>query len=53
MKKSSLTKILIDWERLFNYINHKNNAASVIPWFFTLCERTNFCDIAAKFTEGS
>ena len=30
VKKSSLTKTLID-------INHRNNAAIVIPWFSTLC----------------
>ena len=37
VKKSSLTKILIDWGGPFHNINHKNNAAIAIPWFSTLC----------------
>ena len=36
MKKSSLTKILIDWGRLFNDINLKINGAIVIPRFSTI-----------------
>jgi hypothetical protein len=37
VKKSSLTKILIDWGGLFHEINIKNNGAIVIPRFSTLC----------------
>ena len=37
VKKSSLTKIIIDWGGLFHDINVKNNGAIVIPWFSTLC----------------
>ena len=36
MKKSSLTKILIDWECLFHDINLKNNGAIIIPRFSTI-----------------
>ena len=37
VKKSSLTKILIDSVRLFHNINLKNNDAIVIPRFSTVC----------------
>ena len=37
VKKSSLTKILIDWGGLFHDINLKNNGAIVISWFSTIC----------------
>ena len=52
MKKSSLTKILIDWARLFHDINLKNNGAIVIPRFSTVCGsvRMSFGDIGEKFT---
>ena len=52
MKKSSLTKILIDWVRLFHDINLKNNGVIVIPRFSTVCGsvRTSFGDIGEKFT---
>ena len=54
MKKSSLTKILINWVRLFYDINLKNNGVFVIPRFSTVCGsvRTSFGDIGEKFTEG-
>ena len=54
VKKSSLTKILIDWVRLFHDINLKNNGVIVIPWFSTVCGsvRTSFGDISEKFTSG-
>ena len=54
MKKSSLTKILIDWVRLFHDINLKNNGVIVIPRFSTVCGsvRTSFGDIGEKFTIG-
>jgi hypothetical protein len=47
LKKSSLTKILIDWVRLFHDINLKNNGAIVIPRFSTICGFvwTSFGDI--------
>ena len=52
MKNSSLTKILIDWVRLFHDINLKNNGVIVIPRFSTVCGsvRTSFGDIGEKFT---
>ena len=37
VKKSSLTKILIDWGGLFHDINLKNNGAIVNLWFSTIC----------------
>ena len=37
LKKSSLTRILIDWGRLFHDINLKNNGAIVILQFSTIC----------------
>jgi hypothetical protein len=37
VKKSSLTKILIDWGGLFHDINLKNNGAVVIPRFSSIC----------------
>ena len=37
VKKSSLTKILMDWGGLFHDINIKNNGAIVMPRFSTLC----------------
>ena len=54
MKKSSLTKILIDWVRLFHDINLKNNGVIVIPRFSTVCGsvRTSFGDIGEKFISG-
>jgi hypothetical protein len=36
VKKSSLTKIIIDWGGLFYDINLKNNGAIVIPRFSIL-----------------
>ena len=53
MKKSSLTKILIDWLRLFYDINLKNNGAIVIPQFSTVCGkvRTSFGNIGEKFKQ--
>ena len=55
MKKSSLTKILIDWVSLFRDINLKNNGVIVIPRFSTVCGsvRTSFGDIGKKFTPGT
>ena len=55
MKKSSLTKILIDWVRLFHDINLKHNGVIVIPRFSTVCGSvlTSFGDIGEKFTLGS
>ena len=52
MKKSSLTKILIDWITLFHDINLKHNGVIVIPRFSTVCGsvRTSFGDIGEKFT---
>ena len=51
MKKSSLTKILIDWQQgLFHDINLKNNGAILILWFSTIC---GFGDIHEKFTDFS
>ena len=52
MKKSSLTKILIDWVRLFHYIDLKHNGVIVIPRFSTVCGavQTSFGDIGEKFT---
>jgi hypothetical protein len=37
VKKSSLTKILIDWAGLFHDINLKNDGAIVILWFSNIC----------------
>ena len=37
VKKSSLTKIWIDWGRVFHDINLKNNGAIVILRFSTIC----------------
>jgi hypothetical protein len=55
VKKSSLTKIIIDWGGLFHDINLKNNGAIVIPRFSTKCGkvRTSFGDIREKITRGS
>ena len=42
-----MIKIFIDWGGLFHNINHKNNAAIVIPLFSTLCGylQTHFGDL--------
>jgi len=53
VKKSSLTKILIDWGGLFDDINIKNNGAIVVPRFSAICGgwvRTSFVYIGEKFT---